>query len=327
MCIVTIQMIVENKSNKQILVHEESSRFPKICTQNNGIHGPLITDNIRGEILCGSCGMILIDKVEDSGPEQQSFTLEQYNERSRTGIGSALSIDDKGLSTVIGSQDKDASGNSISPYMKYAFNRLRTWDSRSKTDSTERSLRSAFVILNTLKSKLDLSDAIVERAAYLYRKALTKKITQGRTIAGIILASLYAACRETNAPRTLQDIASAGNITVKDLSRHYRTLFNTLGLQLESYDSTDFVTRISSTVGLTEKTKRGALDILLQAKEKGITDGKNPISLAAAALYLSSVIHEESATQKKIADASGISSVTIRNVGKLIRKSLGMKNQ
>jgi transcription initiation factor TFIIB len=327
MCIVTIQMIVENKSNKQILVHEESSRFPKICTQNNGIHGPLITDSIRGEILCGSCGMILIDKVEDSGPEQQSFTLEQYNERSRTGIGSALSIDDKGLSTVIGSQDKDASGNSISPYMKYAFNRLRTWDSRSKTDSTERSLRSAFVILNTLKSKLDLSDAIVERAAYLYRKALTKKITQGRTIAGIILASLYAACRETNAPRTLQDIASAGNITVKDLSRHYRTLFNTLGLQLESYDSTDFVTRISSTVGLSEKTKRGALDILLQAKEKGITDGKNPISLAAAALYLSSVIHEESATQKKIADASGISSVTIRNVGKLIRKSLGMKNQ
>ncbi len=320
-------MIVENKFNKQILIHEESSRFPKICTQNNGIHGPLITDSIRGEILCGSCGMIMIDKVEDSGPEQQSFTLEQYNERSRTGIGSALSIDDKGLSTVIGSQDKDASGNSISPYMKYAFNRLRTWDSRSKTDTTERSLRSAFVILNTLKSKLDLSDMIVERAAYLYRKALTKKITQGRTIAGIMLAALYAACRETNAPRTLQDIASAGNITVKDLSRHYRVLFNVLELRLESYNSTDFVSRIASTVGLSEKTKRGALDILLKSKQKGITDGKNPISFAAAALYLSSIINEESATQKKIATASGISSVTIRNVGKVIRKSLEMENQ
>jgi transcription initiation factor TFIIB len=182
------------------------------------------------------------------------------------------------------------------------------------------------VILNTLKSKLDLSDTIVERAAYLYRKALTKKITQGRTIAGIILASLYAACRETNAPRTLQDIASAGNITVKDLSRHYRILFNTLDLHLKSYDSTDFVTRISSTVGLSEKTKRAALDILFQAKEKGLTDGKNPISLAASALYLSSIIHDESITQKKIADASGISSVTIRNVAKLIRKNLGIKN-
>jgi transcription initiation factor TFIIB len=155
---------------------------------------------------------------------------------------------------------------------------------------------------------------------------LTKKITQGRTIVGIILASLYVACRETNAPRTLQDIASAGNITVKDLSRHYRILFNTLELQLESFDSTDFVTRISSTVGLHEKTKRDALDILSKAKEKGITEGKNPISLAASALYLSSIINEESTTQKKIADASGISSVTIRNVGKLIKKNLGMIN-
>ncbi len=326
MCIVTIQMIVQNKPPKQILVHEETSKSSKICTQNNGIHGPLITDSIRGEIFCGSCGFVLADKVEDSGPELHSFSLEQYNERSRTGIGSSLSIDDKGLSTVIGSQNKDAAGNSISSSMKYTFNRLRTWDSRSKTDSTERSLRSAFVILNTLKSKLDLSDTIVERAAYLYRKALTKKITQGRTIVGIMLASLYAACRETNAPRTLQDIANAGNITVKDLSRHYRILFNTLDLQLESYDSADFVTRISSTVGLNEKTKRGALDILFQAKEKGITEGKNPMSLAASALYLSSIINEESTTQKKIADASGISSVTIRNVGKLIRKNLGIEN-
>jgi len=320
-------MIVNNKSNNQVLTYKESSRFPNTCTQNNGIHGPLITDSIRGEILCGSCGSVLLDKVEDSGPEQRSFTMEEYTQNSRTGLGSALSIDDKGLSTIIGPQNKDAAGNSISPYMKYAFNRLRTWDSRSKTNVVERSLRSAFVILNTLKSKLDLSDVIVERAAYLYRKALTKKITQGRTIAGIILAALYAACRETNAPRTLQDIASAGNITVKDLSRHYRILFNVLGLRPGSYSSTDFVSRIASTVDLSEKTKRGALEILLKSKQKGITDGKNPISFAAAALYLSCVINEEKATQKKIASASGISSVTIRNVGKIIRKSLEMSNQ
>ena len=317
-------MIVNTNSNKQALVYQESSGFKKTCTQNNGIHGPLVTDSVRGEILCGTCGLVLTDKVEDSGPEQHSFTIEQYTERSRTGPGSALSIDDKGLSTVIGSQNKDAAGNSISPYMKYTFNRLRTWDNRSRTDVTERSLRSAFVILNTLKSKLDLSDAVVERAAYLYRKALTKKITRGRTIAGIISASLYAACRETNAPRTLQDIASAGNITVKDLSRHYRVLFNTLGLHLKSYNSSDFVSRIASTVGLSEKTKRKALDILFKAKEKGINDGKNPISLASAALYLSCMINEEKATQKNIANASGISSVTIRNVAKIIRKSLKM---
>ncbi len=213
-------MIVNNNSNKQVLEYQESSGFTKFCTHNNGIHGPLITDSIRGEIFCGTCGLVLKDKVEDSAPEQRSFTMEQYAERSRTGLGSALSIDDKGLSTVIGPQNKDATGNSISPYMKNTFNRLRTWDNRSKSDAHEPSLRSAFMILNTLKSKLDLSDAIVERAAYLYRKAVAKKLTPGRTIAGLMLASLYAACRETNAPRTLLEIANAGNITTKTPTRN-----------------------------------------------------------------------------------------------------------
>src|SRR5207245_3566411 len=69
--------------------------------------------------------------------------LEEYTQNSRTGLGSALSIDDKGLSTIIGPQNKDAAGNSISPYMKYAFNRLRTWDSRSKTNVVERKIGRA----------------------------------------------------------------------------------------------------------------------------------------------------------------------------------------
>ncbi len=95
---------------------------------------------------------------------------------------------------------------------------------------------------------------------------------------------------------------------------------------MDVYNSTDFVTRISSAVGLSEKTKRGALDILFKAKEKGITDGKNPISLAAAAIFLSCILNEEKTTQKNIANASGISSVTIRNVAKIIRKSLVISN-
>jgi len=317
-------MIVVSKSNKLELVLRESKEFPSTCTQNNGLHGPMVTDNIRGEILCGSCGSVLEDKVEDLGPEQRSYTQEQYNDRTRTGLGSTLTVHDKGLATVIGLDDKDASGNSLSPYMKDSFNRLRTWDSRSKSNTSARSMRSAFGILDTLKSKLDLSEAVTERAAYLYRKAISKKVTSGRSIAGIILASIYTACREANVPRTLQDVAVAGNITVKDLSRSYRVLLNVLDLKVQTYDSSDFVNRISESVGSSEKTKREALDILSRVKEKGITAGKNPLSLASAALFLSCVINNEKSTQKNIANASGMSSVTIRNVAKAMRKSLNM---
>ena len=138
-------------------------------------------------------------------------------------------------------------------------------------------------------------------------------MTRGRSISALVLASLYASCREANTPRTLQDIASAGNITQKDLSRHVRILINTLDLKLESYDSSEFVNRIASTIGISEKTQRDALNILSEAKEKGFASGKNPMALAATSLYLSCLANSEKQTQKQLSTASGISMVTIRN--------------
>jgi transcription initiation factor TFIIB len=312
--------MISNK--KQELVFKNKKAHP----HDGKPHGPFVTDNIRGEILCARCGTVLADKVEDSGPEQRSFTVEDYNNRTRTGLGSALSIHDKGLSTMIGTADRDAAGNSISTYMKYTFNRLRTWDARSKSSSAERNLRSAFVTMGAIQSKLEISDAVIERTAYLYRKALTKNIIRGRTISGMILSALYVACRESGVPRTLQDISDVGNISFKNLSRHYRIFVKTLELQVDSLNPSEFVSKIGTSVGLSEKAKRDALDIIENARQRGgITDGKNPVSLAATALFLSGMMNGEKATQDSIAKASGISSVTIRNVAKILRKKLDLE--
>jgi transcription initiation factor TFIIB len=315
-------MVVNSKSKQKCIVQKSTK---DACIEGRQSHGPLITDNVRGEILCASCGAVLVDKVEDTTPEQKSFTLEDYNNNTRTGMASTLSIHDKGLSTIIGNANRDAAGNSISSYMKYTFNRLRTWDNRSKSSSTERNLRTAFAVMSSIQSKLEISDAVIERAAYLYRKALTKNIIRGRTIKGMILSALCIACRESNVPRTLGDIAREGNITVKELSRNYRLFVKTLDLQVDAFDPSEFVSKIGTAIGSSEKAKRDALDILYRAKEKGITDGKSPVSLAATAIFMSGVLNEEDFTQNKIAQASGVSSVTIRNVARVLRKSLGIE--
>jgi transcription initiation factor TFIIB len=301
---------------------EDSRNHAMAYKDHKNSHGPEITDITTGEILCGSCGLVLLEKTVDSAQENHGYSPEEYMTRSRTGGGSTLTIHDRGLSTMIGAGNKDASGNSMSSYMKNTFGRLRLWDSRSKWDHVEKSLGPAFVILDSVKAKLNIPDLVTERAAYLYRKGVAQNMTRGRTIKSLILAALYAACKESDVPKSLQEIASAGNISTKDLSRNYRLLSQKLELQLKSFDSTDFVNRIGTTVGLGEKTRRKALDILLQAKEKGITEGKNPISLAASALYLSSLINGERRNQKSLSQASGISNVTIRNVSKIIKKCL-----
>jgi len=126
-----------------LLILNRNNRVANVkCTDENclKVKAPLITDSSTGEMLCSRCGLVLAEKLEDAGHEQHVFTSEQYLERTRTGGKSTLAIDDMGLATVIDSKDKDASGNSLSSDMKSTFSRLRIWDNRSKSRSTEKSL-------------------------------------------------------------------------------------------------------------------------------------------------------------------------------------------
>jgi transcription initiation factor TFIIB len=285
--------------------------------------GPMVTDNTTGEMFCGGCGFVLTERVEESGPEWRSFSKEEHEDRSRTGTPTSLAMHDMGLATIIGPADKDASGKPLSASMKSTIERLRTWDSRSQVhEPVDRNFRQAFSELDRLKDKLALSDAVIEKTAYIYRKALDKGLVRGRSIPGLVAAALYAACRDTETPRTLTDVANGINIKRKDVARCYRLLLRELDLKMPVVDPIKCVARIASKAGLSEKTKRRALQILKDAAEIEISAGKDPMGLAAAALYLSCVMNGENKTQKDVAQAAGVTEVTIRNRYKGLKESL-----
>ena len=100
----------------------------------------------------------------------------------------SLAHHDLGTSTVIGLEHKDASGQTLDAAMLHRIKRLRTWDRRIHTCDN---LTQAFNELDRLSDKLRLSDAIIERTAYFYRKAEEKGIIQGRSISTILAAALY----------------------------------------------------------------------------------------------------------------------------------------
>ena len=281
---------------------------------------PTVTDSERGEIVCGGCGLILLQNMTDTTHESNGYTQEDFMRLKRTGPGTSLTMFDKGLSTVIGS-DKDSSGTQLSRKTKFEFNRLRTWDQRSKSRKTV-NLSKAFTLLHAMKTKLAIPDNVVETAAYIYRKAVQVKLTRGRTMKSLISASLYAACRENNIPRTIDEIAQVGNVERKIISRDLRTLIQKLDLNLNQYNIAAFITKLSNNLNLKETTKRNAFDILSQCEKKQITAGKHPVAQAAASLYISCIINGEKISQKKFSVEAGISDVTIRNRVFLIRKTL-----
>ena len=272
------------------------------------------TDEETGEFFCRKCGYVISDKVEDSGPEWRSFSKEGGADPTRTGAPSSLAMHDMGLATVISSVNRDSSGKPLSSSMKSTIERLRTWDSRSKVNaSSDRNLRQALTELSRLKDKLTISSSVMEKAAYIYRKAMEKKLVRGRSISGLIAAALYAACRDTETPRTLKDVAEAANVKRKDIARCYRFLHLELDLKMPVVDSIQCVARISSKLGITEKVKRHATKILQETQESMESAGKDPMGLAATALYISCVKNGVSITQRDLAEAAGVTEVTIRN--------------
>ena len=282
----------------------------------------LLTDEVTGEQFCGKCGYVISEKVDELGPEQRSFSTQGGVDTARTGSPISLTRYDKGLSTVINPANKDAAGKPLSSSMKSTITRLRTWDSRSQVhESVDRNLRQALNELNRLKDKLAISSSVLEKAAYIYRKALDKKLVRGRSISALIAASLYAACRDTETPRTLKDVAEAANVTRKDISRCYRLLHLELELKMPVVDSIQCIPRISSKLKVTEKIKRFAAKILKETQERQETAGKDPMGLAAAALYYSCVINGVSITQQTLAEAANVTEVTIRNRYKALKEA------
>jgi tetratricopeptide (TPR) repeat protein len=110
--------------------------------------------------------------------------------------------------------------------------------------ASDENLRTALRKMEHLKNKLSLSDSVVEKAFYLYRKSLETGIVRGRFISTLITTTIYAACVDNFVSRNLKDIANASNETEYDIMRYYKTLTDHTNLDkihtdaIEQYDKT-----------------------------------------------------------------------------------------
>jgi transcription initiation factor TFIIB len=268
----------------------------------------------------------MADSMINEGPEWRAFSQDERDSRSRVGMPLSFSVHDKGLSTMIGQVGKDAFGRTIPTKTMFQMLRLKKWHIRSSYQSSiDRNLSHAMTELSRLTDKLHIPKQVKERAAVVYRKALEKGLVRGRSISAIAAASLYAACRVTGTPRTLRELSKHSTIDKKDLARCYRLLLRELNLSMPIPKAQFRVPKIAAKVNISENTQQTAVDILRKAEEMKITAGKDPMGLAAAALYIACVMNEEKRTQKMIADSAGVTEVTIRNRYKGLKESLDLK--
>ncbi len=291
------------------------------CASKNLVH-----DYDTGETICGACGLVLYEQMLDKGPEWRAFTQEEKTSRSRVGMPTSYSIHDKGLSTTISQVDRDAFGRKLPLSTRLQMWRLRKWQIRSRVhSSSDRNLAQAMSELDRLSGKVSISPPIKEKAAVIYRKALDKGLVRGRSISAIAAAALYAACRKSGTPRALREIAEASLVDKKDVARCYRLLLQELDFHMPIADPLTYVSKIAEKNGVSGKTQGVAIAILREARRKRVVAGKDPMGLAAAALYIACVQHNEKITQKDIAEAAGVTEVTVRNRYKALKIQLNLE--
>jgi len=154
---------------------------------------------------------------------------------------------------------------------------------------------------------------------------LDRGLVRGRSISAIAAAALYAACRGSGTPRTLREIAEASLVDKKDVARCNRLLLRELDVQMPIADPLTYISKIAERTGISGKTQGIAIQILREARKKRAAAGKDPMGLAAASLYIACLQNNEKKTQKDIAEAAGVTEVTVRNRYKTLKKQLNLE--
>jgi transcription initiation factor TFIIB len=283
----------------------------RVCPECDG---RLANDTEHGETVCSDCGLVVEEDEIDHGPEWRAFDAAEKDQKSRVGAPTTNMMHDKGLSTNIGWQDKDAYGNSLSSRQRQKMQRLRTWNERFRTrDSRERNLKQALGEIDRMASALGLPENVRETASVIYRRALSDDLLPGRSIEGVATAAVYASARQAGVPRSLDEVERVSRVGKMELTRTYRYIIRELGLEIKPADPESYVPRFASDLTLSDEAERRARDLIDSARQEGILSGKSPVGLAAAAIYASALLTNQKVTQSEVSEVADISEVTIRN--------------
>ncbi|MBI3253312.1 MAG: transcription factor IIB [Nitrosopumilales archaeon] len=293
----------------------------------------LIDDVQSGELICSTCGIVVAEQMADYGPETRSTNLEDKMRLARATGQTTYSQHDLGITTEISISTKDFSGKTISSQVANQMYNLRKWQQRVRVSSPrERRLSNVLSRIGETCENVSLSKNVLETASMIYRNLDGKVEVKGKSVTSISAATVYMACKQCNVVRSLEEICR-GVCQPKDVkaktklaARYYRTLVMELGTDTAPVLTMDkYISKIANLTKTDVRVERLALEISQKTKNNNLADGKAPNGIAAAYLYVASILLGQSVLQRDVSSVAGVTEVTIRNRCKEILASYKLK--
>jgi len=293
----------------------------------------LIDDIQSGELICSTCGIVVAEQMADYGPETRSTNLEDKMRLARATGQTTYSQHDLGITTEISISTKDFSGKTISSQVANQMYNLRKWQQRVRVSSPrERRLSNVLSKIGETCENVSLPKNVLETASMIYRNLDGKVEVKGKSVTSISAATVYMACKQCNVVRSLEEICK-GVCQPKDVkaktklaARYYRTLVMELGTDTAPVLTMDkYISKIANLTKTDVRVERLALEIAQKTKNNNLADGKAPNGIAAAYLYVASILLGQSVLQRDVSSVAGVTEVTIRNRCKEILASYRLK--
>ncbi len=291
------------------LVHPDDRQ----CPECGGAR--ISADDARGEIFCGTCGLVLRERVIDEGPEWSAHTMEENDRRSRTGPPRRPLFGASDLTTVVPYSYLDARGRPIPRDQRDRIRRMgRLQYFASFQGHGERSARYAARLLEETRSRLELPKTVDDEGGLILRRALGEGASRGRTVMALVAASVYAACRLLGVPRTLNEVEVASGVPRKEIGRAYRTLRKQLrGKPPPIPCPSAYVDRFCTSLGLSNEVRSKALRTTRDFEAQSACANVAPAGVAAASIYAACVSRGEPRTEAAVARIAGVSAATLRH--------------
>jgi len=293
----------------------------------------LIEDVHNGEKICSGCGLVAMEQMSDSGPESRSTNPEERMKNARATGQTTYSQHDLGIRTEIALGTKDYSGKTINVEVANQMYNLRKWQTRIRVASPrERRLANILSKVGETCQALSLSKNVLETASMIYRNFEGQFDAKGKSVTCMSAATIYMACKQCDVVRSLDEICKATGsakeekMNVKLTAKYYRTLVMELGSETAPVVTLDkYISKIANLAKLEVRVERLAAEIAEKTQDHNLADGKAPNGLAAAYLYISSILLGQSILQRDVSSIAGITEVTIRNRCKEILTAYKMR--
>jgi len=282
----------------------------------------VIDDTENGEKICSGCGIVMQEHMEDHGPEARSNSLEDKMKLARATGQTSYSQHDLGIATEISVGATDFSGKKINAETASQMHRLGKWQQRIRVSSSrDRRLSNVLGRVSEICQSCSLPKNVIETASIIYRSLDEKNIkVKGKSVMSISAAVVYMACKKCDVVRSLDEIlkevCQPREIKSKRklASKYYRTLVMELGtVTVPTVTMDKYISKIANMTNTDTRVERLSLEIAEKTKDRSIADGKAPNGIAAAYLYIGSILLGQNVLQRDVSTVAGVTEVTIRN--------------